>query len=120
MGAILASACPAERVPRKDSVEAGRKIDNNSNMTHPAIEIYTRSWCGYCFQAKALLDRKGLPYTEYDVEAQPERLAEMLDRADGRRTVPQVFIDGAGIGGYTELATLEQSGKLLGETGQTG
>lgn len=80
----------------------------------PHIEIYTRSWCGYCFQARNLLKRNGLAFTEYDVEAEPERLDEMLQRADGRRTVPQVFIDGKGIGGFTELARLAQQGQLPG------
>lgn len=78
----------------------------------PPIEIYTRSWCGFCFQAKNLLERKGLEYTEYDVEADSDKLTEMLSRSEGRRTVPQVFIDGEGIGGYTELARLESAGQL--------
>ncbi|MEM1089946.1 MAG: glutaredoxin 3 [Pseudomonadota bacterium] len=76
------------------------------------IEIYSKGWCPFCQRAKALLERIGLEYTEYNVEAEEGRLEEMLQRADGRRTVPQIFLDDRGIGGYTELYRLEQDGGL--------
>ncbi|MFK7956562.1 MAG: glutaredoxin 3 [Lysobacterales bacterium] len=78
------------------------------------IEIYSKGWCPFCTRAKALLDRLGLGYVEYNVESEEGRLEEMLTRADGRRTVPQIFLDDRGIGGYTELYKLEQDGELTG------
>ncbi|MEM9529816.1 MAG: glutaredoxin 3 [Pseudomonadota bacterium] len=74
--------------------------------------MYSKGWCPFCQRAKALLERQGLGYTEYNVEGEAGRLQEMLARAEGRRTVPQIFIDGRGIGGYTELYRLEQAGGL--------
>jgi glutaredoxin 3 len=76
------------------------------------VEIYTTPMCPYCWRAKRLLDKKGVPYREVDLWAQPERRAEMTARAQGRRTVPQIFIDGRAIGGSDELAALEASGGL--------
>ena len=76
------------------------------------VEIYTTALCPYCRRAKALLERKGVAYTEYAVDAEPGRLDEMLKRAPGRRTVPQVFINGKGIGGSDDLHALEAKGKL--------
>lgn len=84
----------------------------------PTIEIYTSPFCPYCHRAKALLTKKGVAFTEIDVLAEPERRREMVARAEGRRTVPQIFIGGAGIGGSDELAALERSGgldRLLGK-----
>jgi glutaredoxin 3 len=75
-------------------------------------EIYTSPWCGYCHRAKRLLDKKGVNYTEYDVTAEPGRRKEMMQRAMGRYTVPQIFIDGEGIGGCDELFELDFDGKL--------
>ena len=76
------------------------------------VEIYTTALCPYCRQAKTLLDKKGVAYTEYAVDAEPGRLDEMLARSKGRRTVPQVFIGGKAIGGADELHALEAKGKL--------
>ena len=76
------------------------------------VEIYTTALCPYCYRAKALLKKKGVAYAEYAVDAEPGRLEEMLKRSGGRRTVPQVFIDGQGIGGSDELHALEAKGKL--------
>ncbi|MDQ7080886.1 MAG: glutaredoxin 3 [Paracoccaceae bacterium] len=78
------------------------------------VEIYTTRFCGYCMAAKRLLKEKNVPYTEIDVGAQPERRAEMVQRANGGRTVPQIFIGGRHIGGCDELYELERSGKLNG------
>ncbi len=76
------------------------------------IEIYTTPICGFCMRAKALLDRKGVKYKEIDLFETPEARAEMMKRANGRRTVPQIFIDDQGIGGSDDLAALDSSGEL--------
>ena len=80
-------------------------------MTQP-IEIYTSPFCGYCFRAKHLLDGKGLAYTEISVIGDPEARAEMVQRANGRTSVPQIFIGGTHVGGSDELYALERAGKL--------
>ena len=78
----------------------------------PRVEIYTKSFCGYCFRAKRLLDSKGIAYEEHEVHfGGPER-QEMIQRSGGRTTVPQIFIDGRHIGGCDELLELESRGKL--------
>lgn len=76
------------------------------------VEIYTRSWCGFCQSAKSLLTRKGVAFTEHDVEKDPPRLPEMLHRANGRRTVPQIFVGATHVGGCDDLFALERAGKL--------
>jgi glutaredoxin 3 len=76
------------------------------------IEIYTTPWCPYCWRAKRLLETKGLAYVEIDLWREPARRAEMVARADGRTTVPQLFIDRHAIGGSDELAALEATGEL--------
>lgn len=76
------------------------------------IEIYTKPFCGYCHRAKGLLDRKGAAYIEYDIGLGGPKRAEMLQRAGGRSTVPQIFIDGHHIGGSDDLAALDATGKL--------
>jgi glutaredoxin 3 len=78
----------------------------------PAVEIYTREFCGYCDAAKALLRRKGVTFTEIDVTGNRARRAEMTSRAQGRMTVPQIFIGSTHIGGCDELYALDQSGGL--------
>lgn len=78
----------------------------------PNVEIYTRSTCGYCRRAKALLDSKGVTYAEYDIGREPARRAEMMQRAPGRHTVPQIFVDGRHIGDCTEIHALDRAGKL--------
>lgn len=77
----------------------------------PKIEIYTTGYCGYCRRAKMLLDNKDVAYEEIRVDDQPGRRAEMTERS-GRRTVPQIFINGTGIGGCDELFALERKGRL--------
>lgn len=76
------------------------------------VEIYSSPFCGYCFRAKRLLDAKDVRYTEIDVMAEPNRRLEMIDRAGGEATVPQIFIDGRHIGGSDELMALEAAGAL--------
>lgn len=77
-----------------------------------SIEIYSSPWCGYCHRAKSLLGRKGVQFTEYDVTAEPGRRQEMMQRAPGGFTVPQIFIDDKGIGGCDELFELDYNGAL--------
>jgi glutaredoxin 3 len=77
----------------------------------PKVELYTTPWCPYCHAAKALLDERGIAYTETDV-LQPEARLAMVQRAHGRRTVPQIFIDGHHVGGYSDLAALDRDGQL--------
>lgn len=78
------------------------------------VEIYTTPICGYCAMAKRLLTSKGVAFTEIDVMRDPARRAEMTRRANGGRTVPQIFIDGAPVGGCDELHALERAGRLDG------
>ncbi|WP_033923097.1 glutaredoxin 3 [Sphingomonas sp. 37zxx] len=76
------------------------------------IEIYTKAYCPYCTRAKALLDSKQASYTEHDITMGGQLRTEMIDRAQGRSTVPQVFIDGRHIGGSDDLAALDRAGGL--------
>ena len=77
----------------------------------PKVQIYSTDWCPYCSAAKSLLDSKGVPYEEIDVTEPSLRIA-MVERANGRRTVPQIFIGDRHIGGYDDLSTLERRGQL--------
>lgn len=77
-----------------------------------AVEIYTKAWCPYCTRAKRLLSQKGAAFEEIDITMGGPKRAEMIDRAHGRTTVPQVFIGGAHIGGSDDLAALEREGRL--------
>lgn len=79
-------------------------------MAH--VEIYTRAFCGYCARAVALLREKGVDYVEYDTTMGGPPRTEMLQRANGRATVPQIFIDGAHVGGCDDLMALEADDKL--------
>ena len=76
------------------------------------VEIYTSPLCGFCHAAKRLLDSKEVEYHEFDVMLMPSLKQEMLARSAGRSTVPQIFIDGSGIGGCDELHQLEALGEL--------
>lgn len=76
------------------------------------VVIYTKPWCPYCRRARALLERKGVDYEEIDIRHRPELEREMIDRARGRTTVPQVFIDGKHVGGCDDLHELERRGHL--------
>ena len=77
----------------------------------PPITMYATGWCPYCARARALLERKGVAWTEVDVEAEPQRRAEMIARS-GRRTVPQIFIGDRPIGGSDDLHELDRNGEL--------
>ena len=76
------------------------------------VEIYTRAMCGYCARAKRLLAMRGVEYKEIPIDGDQALRAAMIDRANGRTTVPQIFIDGRHIGGCDDLFELEQGGKL--------
>jgi glutaredoxin 3 len=88
------------------------QIDDDEETIVPKVEIYTTALCPYCRRAKALLDKKGVAYTEYEVDVTPGKLDEMLKRSAGRGTVPQIFIDDRGIGGSDDLYALDRQGKL--------
>jgi glutaredoxin 3 len=76
------------------------------------IEIYTTRYCPYCTAAKRLLSHKGAKFTEIDVSGDPKGRSDMVARANGRTTVPQIFIGTTHVGGYDDLAALDQAGKL--------
>jgi len=78
----------------------------------PVVEIYTKPLCPFCIRAKRLLKQKGVAYDEIDIWLSSARRKEMLERAEGRYTVPQIFIDGRGIGGCDDLVALDASGEL--------
>ena len=77
-----------------------------------SVEIYTSPLCGYCHAAKRLLTQKGVNFNEIDVLGDPEQKAAMIKRANGGRTVPQIFIGDTHVGGSDELHALERAGKL--------
>ena len=76
------------------------------------IEIYTKTFCGFCWRARDLLDAKGVTYEEYVIDSGGPKREEMIQRANGRTTVPQIFIDGRHVGGCNDLLALEHDGKL--------
>lgn len=76
------------------------------------VEIYTSPFCGYCHAAKRLLAAKGVAFTEIDLAREPGRRAEMLARAAGRSTVPQIFVGATHVGGCDDLHALDRAGKL--------
>lgn len=76
------------------------------------IEIYTSPLCGFCHAAKRLLKQKGVSFSEVDVWSDPNRKPEMIKRANGGRTVPQIFVGTTHVGGCDELYALERAGKL--------
>lgn len=78
----------------------------------PPVIIYTTPFCGYCHAAKRLLAAKGVAFDEIDVLSDPARRAEMIDRARGRRTVPQIFVGARHVGGYDDMARLDREGRL--------
>lgn len=81
-------------------------------MAKPAIDIYTKFGCGFCFRAKRLLENKGAEFTEHDITMGGPKRDEMLQRAPNATTVPQIFIGDTHVGGSDELAALEREGRL--------
>ena len=76
------------------------------------VVVYTTFTCPYCFRAKDLLEKKGAKFTEIDVTMEPDLREEMYAKANGRRTVPQIWIGGTHVGGCEELYALERAGQL--------
>jgi glutaredoxin 3 len=76
------------------------------------VEIYTRDWCGYCARAKRLLSERGAEFTEYNIGDDADARTAMLERAPGRTSVPQIFIDDRHIGGCDDLVALDTAGGL--------
>ena len=76
------------------------------------VEVYTKNWCPYCMRALRLLQTKGAEVEEYEISAGGPKREEMIQRANGRTTVPQIFIDGRHIGGCDDLMRLEYDGEL--------
>ncbi len=77
-----------------------------------SIVIYSKDYCPYCKMAKALLNQKGVAFTEYEVSEDAARMAEMIERSGGGRTVPQIFIGDVHVGGGTDLVELNRAGGL--------
>jgi glutaredoxin 3 len=97
---------------RYDSAPPFQELIERECKPVPKVEIYTQWGCGYCVRAKRLLEQKGVAFEEYDVTMGGPKKAEMRERTPGTMTVPQIFIDGHGIGGCDELYALDRSGKL--------
>ena len=76
------------------------------------VEIYVKTTCPYCIRAQRLLDAKGVEYQTYILDPGGPQRQEMIQRANGRMTVPQIFIDGSHVGGCDDLFALEYDGKL--------
>ncbi|CUH79591.1 Glutaredoxin-3 [Tritonibacter multivorans] len=76
------------------------------------VEIYTSPLCGFCHAAKRLLNQKGVSFSEIDIRAEPDRKAEMIERANGGYTVPQIFIGETHVGGCDDLYALDRAGQL--------
>jgi glutaredoxin 3 len=90
-----------------------RHADRKARKDNMArVEIYTKFGCPYCARAKALLGQKGVEYEEYEINSTLGKRDEMLERSNGRHTVPQIFIDGRHVGGSDDLAALEREGRL--------
>jgi glutaredoxin 3 len=76
------------------------------------VEMYTTMFCPYCSRARSLLRQKGVDFVDIDIAEQPARRAEMVRRAGGRTTVPQIFINGEHVGGCDDLVALDRAGRL--------
>ena len=80
-------------------------------MAAAEVVIYTTKWCPYCVRAKQLLSTKKVDYKEIDVEERPD-LRDWITKKSGQRTVPQIFVNGRALGGFTDIAALDQRGQL--------
>ena len=78
----------------------------------PVVEIYTKTFCPYCWRAKMLLESKGVAFNEVKVDEDPAQRDTMLKRSGGRRTVPQIFIGDRHVGGFDDLHALDRAGEL--------
>ena len=77
----------------------------------PKVQVYSKQQCPYCVRAKALLQKKGVAFEEIDIEQDDAKRAWLVE-ASGQRTVPQIFVDGRPLGGFTELEALDRQGRL--------
>jgi glutaredoxin 3 len=93
-------------------VRRARTSAANWSSPMARVEIYTKFFCPYCSRAKRLLGEKGVQYQEYDITMGGEKRVEMLSRANGRTTVPQIFINGHHVGGSDDLHALDREGRL--------
>ncbi|SUS07934.1 Glutaredoxin 3 (modular protein) [uncultured Defluviicoccus sp.] len=105
------------RRPRDDRFDAARETPILDKVTSgtpdmATVEIYASPYCGYCHRAKRLLQDRNIPFEEIDVVMDPKRRQEMVQRAGGAQTVPQIFINGRHIGGSDQLAELDRAGQL--------
>ena len=107
-------------------MDLGQRPSNRPDLKTRAamaqVEIYTTRFCGFCHSAKALLARKGIKFLEIDVSGDPQERSKMIERANGRTTVPQIFVGSTHIGGCDDLYELHRSGgldPLLAEEGIT-
>jgi glutaredoxin 3 len=100
------------RVPPCHIRHGTQESEKAWKMTAPQIDIYTDMLCSYCALAKRLLKAKNISFHEIDVTSDSNARAEMRKRAEGRRTVPQIFIDDMHIGGYDDLYLLDKKGLL--------
>jgi len=76
------------------------------------VEVYSGDYCPYCVRAKSLLKKKGIDFTEYNVQLHADKRTEMLEHSNGARTIPQIFINDRHVGGCDELYALEKKGEL--------
>lgn len=76
------------------------------------VTMYTKTYCGYCHAAKRLLEKKGVAFTEIDIQVRPELRPEMIQKAGGRTTVPQIWIGDVHVGGFDDMYDLEHRGRL--------
>jgi glutaredoxin 3 len=86
--------------------------DERSEKSQAQVEIYTGRHCGYCVRAKQLLQAKGVEFIEHAIDGDSEARRKMVERASGRRTIPQIFIDNRAVGGFIELYQLDRDGQL--------
>ena len=87
-------------------------MDTNDTVAQPPVVMYSSSWCPYCMRARALFERKDIPFIEIKVDEQPQERDLMLARSGGRRTVPQIFVGDRHVGGFDDLYALDQVGEL--------
>ena len=76
------------------------------------VTVYMGPMCGYCDAAKRLLNKKNIPYKEINIAFEEDKMHEMIKKSNGKRTIPQIFIEDFHVGGYVELRTLEKKGEL--------
>jgi glutaredoxin 3 len=94
-------------------------VSKNPNQETPPVEIYTRLFCGYCTAALQLLNQSGVPFQEIKTDGKPELRADIARRS-GQHTVPQIFVRGHSVGGYTELSAAMRNGQFQALLDQQG